>query len=193
MGYLPDSNDKNMRSGRPEQPKVSSKKLKKNEKAHDGVPKLLGEKFVRRSKIAVPKRRRGFQRCTASARGLYSDGEIRISAKRLSCPENARVPAVVSRASSCELSYPRKLPLGTLHFGETLEGSFSAVSTPIFATKYSFCELCSIFRDLQVLHSFAPLRIQKFCKLCQTFCNFLLQILQFLRILNQIRRFFYRI
>jgi hypothetical protein len=122
MGYLPDSNDKNMRSGRPEQPKVSSKKLKKNEKAHDGVPKLLGEKFVRRSKIAVPKRRRGFQRCTASARGLYSDGEIRISAKRLSCPENARVPAVVSRASSCELSCPRKLPLGTLHFGETLEG-----------------------------------------------------------------------
>ena len=30
--------------------------------------------------------------------------------------------------------------------GQTLEGSFSAVSTPIFATKYSFC---SIFRDLQ--------------------------------------------
>ena len=38
-------------------------------------------------------------------------------------------------------------------FGETLEGSFSAVSTPIFATKYTFC---SIFRDLQDLHSFAP-------------------------------------
>lgn len=46
IGYLPDSNDKNMRSGRSEQPKVSSKKLKRNEKAHDSVPKLLGEKFV---------------------------------------------------------------------------------------------------------------------------------------------------
>ena len=30
--------------------------------------------------------------------------------------------------------------------GQTLEGSFSSVSTPIFATKYSFC---SISRDLQ--------------------------------------------
>ena len=29
---------------------------------------------------------------------------------------------------------------------QTLEGSFSAVSTPIFATKYSFCK---IFQDLQ--------------------------------------------
>ena len=34
-------------------------------------------------------------------------------------------------------SWPRKLPLGTPpHFGETLQGSFSAVSTPIFVTKY---------------------------------------------------------
>ena len=37
-------------------------------------------------------------------------------------------------------------------------GSFSAVSTPIFATKYSFC---SIFRDLQDLHTFAPLQSKK--------------------------------
>ena len=33
-------------------------------------------------------------------------------------------------------------------------GPFSAVSTPIFASKYSFF---SIFRDLQDVHSFAPL------------------------------------
>ena len=37
----------------------------------------------------------------------------------------------------------------------------SAVSKPIFATKYSFC---SIFRDLRDLHTFAPLRIQFFSK-----------------------------
>jgi hypothetical protein len=42
---------------------------------------------------------------------------------------------------------------------QTLRGSFSAVSTPIFASKY-FLE--SIFRDLQDLHTFAPLRRQKF-------------------------------
>ena len=35
--------------------------------------------------------------------------------------------------------------------------SFSAVSAPIFASKYSFF---SIFRDLQDLHTFAPLRAQ---------------------------------
>ena len=38
-------------------------------------------------------------------------------------------------------------------------GPFSAVSTPIFATKYSFL---SIFRDLQDVHSFAPLQSQQF-------------------------------
>ena len=37
---------------------------------------------------------------------------------------------------------------------QTLEGSFSSVSKPIFATKASFF---SIFRDLQDLQSFAPL------------------------------------
>ena len=34
-------------------------------------------------------------------------------------------------------------------FSPTWKGSFSAVSKPIFATKYSFC---SIFRDLQDFH-----------------------------------------
>ena len=40
---------------------------------------------------------------------------------------------------------------------QTLEGSFSSVSKPIFATKYSFF---SILRDLQDLHTFAPLESQ---------------------------------
>ena len=42
---------------------------------------------------------------------------------------------------------------------QTLRGSFSSVSTPIFATKDSFC---SMFRDLQNKHTFAPLQIQNF-------------------------------
>jgi hypothetical protein len=42
---------------------------------------------------------------------------------------------------------------------ETLEGSFSAVSTPMFASKYSFFR---IFRDLSDSHPFAPLQIQNF-------------------------------
>ena len=44
---------------------------------------------------------------------------------------------------------------------ETLGGSFSAVSKPIFATKYS---LRSIFRDPQDLQNFAPLQIKKMGK-----------------------------
>ena len=53
---------------------------------------------------------------------------------------------------------------------QTLEGSFSSVSRPIFATKYSFF---SIFRYLQDLQSFAPLQIQKFSKIRQFFSYFL--------------------
>ena len=42
---------------------------------------------------------------------------------------------------------------------QTLNGSFSAVSKPNFASKYS---LESSWRDLQDLHAFAPLRPQYF-------------------------------
>ena len=44
---------------------------------------------------------------------------------------------------------------------QTLRGSFSAVSTATIATKYSFFQ---DFRDLQDLHTFAPLRSQNFSK-----------------------------
>ena len=55
--------------------------------------------------------------------------------------------------------FPRQLvfPLPPQTFG----GPSSAVSKPIFATKYSFC---CIFRDLQYLHTFAPLQTQNFAK-----------------------------
>ena len=52
---------------------------------------------------------------------------------------------------------------------QTLEGSFSSVSAPICASKHSFC---SIFRDLQDLQSFAPLRSPKFSKKLQKFGRF---------------------
>ena len=51
-------------------------------------------------------------------------------------------------------------------FRQTLESSFSAVSTPIFASKYAFF---SIFRDLQDLQSFAPLQTKKIQKISSTF------------------------
>ena len=53
--------------------------------------------------------------------------------------------------------YPTQGGVGSRQAGQTSEGSCSAVSTPIFTTKYLFC---SIFRDLQDLQTFAPLQIQ---------------------------------
>ena len=58
---------------------------------------------------------------------------------------------------------------------QTLEGSFSAVSTPIFAIKYSFC---SIFQDLQnELAEFSKFwqnfaKFWKFCKIMVKFSDF---------------------
>ena len=43
----------------------------------------------------------------------------------------------------------------------SFRGSFSAGSTPIFASKYAFC---SIFRDLQENHLLASKLLQKFCE-----------------------------
>jgi len=48
----------------------------------------------------------------------------------------------------------------------TLRSSFSAVSTPIFASKHS---LESSWRDLEDLHAFAPLRPQYFSKISSFF------------------------
>jgi len=66
-------------------------------------------------------------------------------------------------------------PVSDPHFIETWEGSFSAVSTPQIARVGAFF---SIFRDLQDLHSFAPLRIQNFCKISS---NFFIDVLHFLK------------
>ena len=52
------------------------------------------------------------------------------------------------------------------NFLQTLRGSFSAVSTPVFASKYS---LESSWRDLKDLHTFAPLRSQNFSQNSSTF------------------------
>ena len=53
-------------------------------------------------------------------------------------------------------------PVWDPYFIETLEGSFSAVSTPQIARVGAFF---SIFRDLQDVNSFAPLHTQKFNKI----------------------------
>ena len=50
-------------------------------------------------------------------------------------------------------------PLWNPHFIETLEGSFSSVSTATIARVGAFFR---VFQDLQDLHSFAPLRTQNF-------------------------------
>ena len=70
---------------------------------------------------------------------------------------------------------------------QTLRGSFSAVWTATIATKYSFC---SIFRDLQDSHTFAPLRSQNFSEkpsklLPEWKWNFI-----FIRVFRWILRFF---
>ena len=66
---------------------------------------------------------------------------------------------------------------------QTLEGSFSAVSTPIFASKYSFC---SVFRNLQDCHTFAPLEAQNLCKFLSNFFTFLLKFQQKSRFFSKI-------
>ena len=65
----------------------------------------------------------------------------------------------------------RTFKLGDLYTesGQTLQGSFSAVSTPLIARLGSFF---SIFRDLQDFHSFAPLRTENFSKILPIFGTF---------------------
>ena len=82
-------------------------------------------------------------------------------------------PSPYSFRKSSKMKCPLALPVWTPHFRETLEGSFSAVSKPIFTTKYSFCR---IFQDLQDSHSFAPPQIQIFNKNSSNFLTFFTEI-----------------
>ena len=82
-----------------------------------------------------------------------------------------------------------QMPVGGVvgWYRQTLDGSFYSVSRPIFASKYSFF---SIFRDLQDLHTFAPLQIQNFSKFSSTFFSRIFQeILEFLSLESEIRNF----
>ena len=63
---------------------------------------------------------------------------------------------------------------------QTLESSFSAVSAPIFALKQSFCSVC---RDLQDCHTFAPFETENLNKNSSNFfaffCKFSVKISYF--------------
>ena len=80
---------------------------------------------------------------------------------------------LLNRENSWKLSKLERLGMWSKVWSviQTLRGSFSAVSKPIFATKYS---LESSWRDLSDWYSFAPLHSQNFSKLSSN-C---LQILQ---------------
>ena len=60
-------------------------------------------------------------------------------------------------------------PVWDPYFIDTLEGSFSAVSTPQIARVGAFFSIKYFFRDLQDVNSFAPLHTQKFNKISHFF------------------------
>ena len=75
----------------------------------------------------------------------------------------------------CEERGSAKIKSRSLKIKWTFRGSFSAVSTPIFASKYS---LESSWRDRQDLHAFAPLRPQCFRNVSSKIFAFFGNILQ---------------
>ena len=81
---------------------------------------------------------------------------------------------------SSSLKYVFGSHLGDLYkeSGQTSQCSFSSVSTPPIARVGAFF---SIFRDLQDVHSFVPLRIQNLSKNLLHFCRIFTEILQTFR------------
>ena len=94
-----------------------------------------------------------FGRTRATRRAASSGCSRRSSARRRA--------AGAPRGACCALHPPARLATRSNKF----RGSFSAGSTPIFASKYAFC---SIFQDLQENHLLAS----KFAKCLQIFSEF---------------------
>ena len=74
--------------------------------------------------------------------------------------------------------------------GQTLQCSFSSVSTPPIARVGAFF---SIFHDLQDIHAFAPLQTQNFRKILSFFFEILQKILKILQNFGQILLDFHEI
>ena len=84
-------------------------------------------------------------------------------------PRNAPVATRCACAAWARAGSPlRVLILAEEHYWDsTSDSPFSAVSTPILTTKYSFC---SVFRDLQDLNILAPLESRNFSKIPSKIC-----------------------
>ena len=83
-----------------------------------------------------------------------------------------------ARSAASPGSKPLRL-LSSDYYFSLFCGSFSAVSKPNFASKYSFC---SIFQYLHNEHAFAPPTTQNLQTFAQ-FCKFLMSFPDFLKIL----------
>ena len=131
-------------------------------------PKTSRPKICKFCNIAPRGRSRG-----GSALGARVHSPAALNAEWVTCKMRER-----ERRVFCE----------NLKICKFLDGSFSAVSKPIFAIKYS---LESSRRDLQDLHSFAPLRSQNFGKkTVRLFAKLNIEFSIFLRWFNLILLFF---
>ena len=59
----------------------------------------------------------------------------------------------ICRGLSGKIRYLTLFPFLSIFFCQTLESSFSAVSAPIFATRYASCRIFTIYK---IAHTFAP-------------------------------------
>ena len=94
-------------------------------------------------------------------RGGHGERAVRLHGLALLGPRFLRAGA---RANGLRLSWKLRYRILLRNFqpnDRSLEGSFSAVSAPISASKYSFCSIC---RDLQDCHTFAPLETENLNK-----------------------------
>ena len=106
---------------------------------------------------------------TVLLEGVYAEYRAHLASRGLAPPVGLKVevcgPPLVRRTTAvAEDSCTR------WGIGQTLEGSFSAVSAPIFARKYAFCSIFQIYQILKLKF----LKFDKICKFCDI-CNFLLK------------------
>ena len=66
----------------------------------------------------------------------------------------------------------------------SFRGSFSAGSTPIFASKYAFCSIFQYLQDNHLFFFFIHLLVSKFAMFLQNFLEFQLNVAYFYKILE---------
>ena len=117
---------------------------------------------------------------------LETSASIRSRTSRPKTPRCKHLPPLKNPSPRANMT--GDTPVWDPHFIETLEGSFSSVSTPLIARVGAFFSI-NFIKLYKICIPSHRSKFRNFAKFCQNFCAFFLKFVKFCYFPTEIRRF----